>query len=130
MKIFILIFLFIIFYTAVPDPCTELEAVIIESENATLRWKKPHNTGADEYWYTILRSDQRNIGDFEVMIDRLEDHKKTVVREFTDLTPFTSYVFRVVVQNKVTDRDPDNEHLRRCDVKLTTMEGGNLIITH
>ena len=111
-------------HTAVPDACTELEAESIGSESLTLKWKKPNATGDDVYWYTILRSDQRNIGDFQVIVERMEDYNDYVVREFTDLIPFTSYVFRVVVQNKVTCQDPDNEHLRRCDVKLTTMEGG------
>ena len=117
-------------HTAVPDPCTELEAESIGNESVTLKWKSPQYTGANEFWYTILRSDQSNNGDFQVIEDRLVDNNVYVVREFTDLTPFTSYVFRVVVQNKVTDRDPDNEHLRRCDVKLTTREGGMSIRKH
>ena len=50
-------------------------------------------------------------------------HKRVVHYLLGGLTPGTDYTITVTVENAVSDQDPRNEHLRRCELRLTTLEG-------
>lgn len=114
--------------TAPPKACTELKVISSGSTTATLQWKKPEK--AENFWYTLKRSDQTDIGTFTTFLERLNDDGSEVTYTVRGLKPFTSYVMRVVVQNRVTSLESVilNENRRRCDIKLTTGEGGMLAV--
>lgn len=38
----------------------------------------------------------------------------------------TEYTITVTVKNGVSDQDPENKHLRRCELRLKTQEGSKL----
>lgn len=93
---------------------------------ATLQWKKPNETGGEEFWYTLRRSNQTDIQTFQTFKERLYSDAAEVEYKVTDLVPSTTYVLRVIVNNNATSIVSVNEHLRRCDVLITTGEGGML----
>ena len=85
-----------------------------------MRWKRPLNTGRDDFYYEIEYSDGENTGEYS-----LESKMEYVQEEITGLKPDTRYEFTVTVNNGVSDQDDRkfNEDLRSCELTTRTMDG-------
>ena len=57
--------------------------------------------------------------------DSLVDDGSTVTYDVMGLLPVTMYSVWVTTHNGVSDQDPQNDHLRRCEASAETTEGGN-----
>ena len=74
----------------------------------------------------MLHSDPENFGGgFILNNGDLRDDNNVVTYTLSGLVPFTLYMVRVTTHNVVSDQDPDNDLLRRCQIYGVTLEGGN-----
>ena len=105
-------------FVAPPSGCRNIQAIQSTATEITLRWKKPVNTGRDDFYYQIEYSDGQNTGQHS-----LENKLEYIQEVISGLKPDTSYEFTVTVNNGVSDQDTRNENLRRCELTTRTMEG-------
>ena len=103
---------------APPSGCRNIQAIHSTATQITLRWKRPLNTGRDDFYYEIEYSDGEDTGEHS-----LESKMEYVQEEITGLKPDTRYEFTVTVNNGVSDQDDRNEDLRSCELTTRTMEG-------
>ena len=103
---------------APPSGCRNIQAIQITATEITLRWKKPVNTGRDDFYYQMEYSDGQNTGEHS-----LENKMEYIQEVISSLKPDTSYKFTITVNNGVSDQDTRNENLRRCELTTRTMEG-------
>ena len=89
----------------------------------TLRWEKPSITSRDDFYYEIVRSDENTVSEYTLLTRLRGDTRATVEYRDTQLTPATTYVYRVIVHNGVSDQDSLNVHLRTREVTKTTLDG-------
>lgn len=83
-----------------------------------LKWKKPINTGRNDFYYVIEYSDRETTGKHTIV-----NQMEYVEEVLSNLKPDTMYTFTVTVKNGVSDQDIGGENLRRCKLTATTMEG-------
>ncbi len=103
---------------APPSGCRNIQAVHSTATQITLRWKKPLNTGRDDFYYEIEYSDEESSGEHS-----LESKMEYIQEVITGLRPDTKYEFTVTVNNGVSDQDDRNENLRSCELTTRTREG-------
>ena len=106
-----------------PSACENIQVTSTTDVTATISWNRPGTPGRSDLFYGVLHSDPNTIGQFILATDRVEDSGAVVAYTVSDLTPFTSYVFRVTTHNGVSDQDP-NSHLRMCTTTPTTTAEG------
>ena len=87
-------------------------------KQVSVYWNRPRLTGRSDFYYTIAYSDGETMGEHSLKSDL-----NTVEEVISGLTPATVYTFTVTVHNGVSSQDSLNEHLRRCELTTTTIEG-------
>ena len=89
----------------------------------TLRWEKPSITSRDDFYYEIFRSEENTVSEYTLLTRLRGDTRATVEYRDAQLTPATTYVYRVIVHNGVSYQDSLNVHLRTREVTDTTLDG-------
>ena len=118
-------------YSAPPGPVRNLRVTRVIDTSVTVTWTRPVVTGRSDFYYTLQYSDPDNIGALlPVPPRRIDNQALTVTVPITGLQPNTPYTIRVTSHNGVSDQDTENAALRRVDIQVRTMEGGQLIILH
>ena len=86
-----------------------------------MQWEHPLIIGRDDYYYNIHYSSQDVPGNF-TRHNRNPFIKDSSVVQYSvsGLRPLTNYTIRVTVHNGVSDQDPKEEEMRRCEVSGTT----------
>ena len=118
MKHFILSSIGIHFVPEPPTACREIRATFIGDQNATISWERPEDVGRDDFYYVLSYSDGERADSFTVV-----SGDSVVEYTLRGLKPATDYTITVVVENGVSDQQPQSEPSRSCQVKLTTNEG-------
>ena len=111
------------FYACIepPSECQRIKIISIEEQSVSLSWKRPVIIGRDDFYYAVKYSDGETVESNPVVNLRREVHY------FIDgLKYATEYTITVTVKNGVSDQDPENKHLRRCELRLKTQEGSKL----
>ena len=85
----------------------------------TVEWERPQTIGRDDFYYILGYTDGESVGSNQVI------NKSQVVSQLiTGLKSITEYTIIVTVVNGVSDQDMENEFKRRCELTVTTTEGG------
>ena len=96
----------------------------MDEKSVSVSWERPTISGRDDFYYIVEYSDGDSTGSNPVVsLDRVVQYP------LSGLTPATDYIITVTVENGVSDRDPQNDYLRRCELRLTTMEGSKQLST-
>ena len=85
----------------------------------TVEWERPETIGRDDYYYTLRYTDGESVGSNQVI-----NKSQVVSQVITGLKPITEYTITVTVVNGVSNQDMENEFKRRCELIVTTTEGG------
>ena len=100
-----------------PSECRNIMAISVKEKSINISWEIPINTGRNDFYYNVEYSD----GD-SVESNLLFSQNTVVLYSIDGLKPGTDYTITVTVENGVSDQDLQNEHLRRCELRLTTLE--------
>ena len=92
-------------------------AISVKEQSINISWEIPRNTGRDDFYYNVKYSDGDSIESNSVFSQDM-----VVQYSIDGLKPGTDYTITVTVENGVSDQDLQNEHLRRCELRLTTRE--------
>ena len=93
----------------------------MEEQNVSISWKRPIQVGRNDFYYIVEYSSGDTVGSVTVV-----NQHKVVNFTIGGLKYTTEYNITVRVENGVSDQDPKNEYLRRCELKFTTQEGSKL----
>ena len=101
-----------------PTACRNINLVSMEEQSASISWKRPVKIGRSDFYYIMEYSD----GDV-VRSDTVINHHRVVHYSVSGLKYATEYTITVTAENGVSDQDPKNEFLRKCELKFMTQEG-------
>ena len=102
-----------------PSACRNIKSTFIGAQSLNVEWERPEVTGRDDYYYILQYTDGESIGSNQVI-----DRSQVVSQLITGLEPVTRYTITVTVVNGVSNQDMENEFKRRCELMVTTTEGG------
>ena len=117
-----------------PSACHNLRANLIADRRIDLSWERPTFTGRDDFYYILEWFLQTSPTVEPVIVPRIStpgngsntivNRSDVVSHTITGLHPQGEYLIVVTVRNGVSDLDdPENEHLRRCQLTVTTLQG-------
>ena len=87
----------------------------------SISWKGSVEVGQNDFYYIVEYSDSETVGS-----DIVVNQHRVVHCTIGGLKYATKYTVTVTVKNGVSDQDPKNEYLRRCELRLMTQEGSKL----
>ena len=116
-----LLCLIIINYTSKgpPSACRNIKSTSVGAQSLTVEWERPQTIGRDDYYYIFQYTDGESFGSNQVI-----NRSQVVSQLIAGLKPITEYTITVTVVNGVSDQDMENEFKRRCELIVTTTEGG------
>ena len=106
-----------------PTACRNIKLVSMEEQNVSISWKRPVQVGRNDFYYIVEYSDCDTVGS-----DTVVNQHRVVHYTIGGLKYATEYNTTVTVENGVSDQDPKNEYLRRCELRFMTQEGSKLKI--
>ena len=106
-----------------PTACRDIRVTSFGDQNATISWERPEDVGRDDFYYVLSYSDEEGVESFTVV-----SGDSVVEYTLRRLKPATDYTITVVVENGVSNQQPQSELLRSCEVKLTTDEGSKTTV--
>ena len=100
-----------------PSECRDIKVITVTEKSINISWEIPTNTGRDDFYYILEYTDGENTESNPVF-----SQNRVVQYSIVRLKPGTEYSIIVTVENGVSDQDLQNEHLRRCELRRTTLE--------
>lgn len=100
-----------------PSECRDIRAISTKDRSIDISWEIPTNTGRDDFYYIVEYTDGESSESNLVF-----SQSRVVQYTIAGLKPGTDYTILVTVENGVSDQDAQNEHLRRCELRRTTLE--------
>ena len=108
-----------------PSACRNIKSTFIGAQSLNVEWERPEVTGRDNYYYVLQYTDGESVGSNQVI-----NQSQVVSQLITGLKPVTKYTITVTVVNGVSNQDKENEFKRRCELMVTTVEGGIYMYLH
>ena len=96
-----------------------MKSTSIRAQSLKVEWQRPEVTGRDDYYYILQYTDGESVRSNPVI-----NRSQVVPQVISGLKPVTEYTITVTVVNAVSDQDRENEFKRRCELVVTTIEGG------